>query len=96
MNYLLNQCSAAHLNSINFVVVLNMKFKVALDKTSFQCVFYSIVEIGIREISATNTFAYAYVCLLRYVSNSIVLSITLWYDHFLDLRLPRSLFGITI
>ena len=48
-----------------------MNYKVALDKTSFQCVFYSIVEIGIREISATNTFAYAYVCLLRYVSNSI-------------------------
>ena len=32
--------------------------------------FFTIVEIGIREISATNTFAYAYVCLLRYVSNS--------------------------
>ena len=30
-----------------------------------------IEEIGIREISAANTFAYAYVCLLRYVSNSI-------------------------
>ena len=41
--------------------------------------FYSIVEIGIREISATNTFAYAYVCLLRYVSNSIggVIRVTL-------------------
>ena len=36
-----------------------------------KCVFYSIEEIGIREISAANTFAYAYVCLLRYVSNSI-------------------------
>ena len=65
-----------------------MNFKVALDRKARQqfacarrlaggrfiskCVFYSIEEIGIREISAANTFAYAYVCLLRYVSNSIV------------------------
>ena len=39
-------------------------------KTSFST-FYSTVEIGIREFSATYTFAYAYVCLLRYVFNSI-------------------------
>ena len=37
----------------------------------FKMYFYFTVEIKIREISATNTFAYAYVCLLRYVSNSI-------------------------
>ena len=43
--------------------------------------FYSIVEIGIREISATNTFAYAYVCLLRYVSNSIASTKTLVFPQ---------------
>ena len=32
---------------------------------------YSTVEIEIREFLATNTFAYAYVCLKRYVFNSI-------------------------
>ena len=33
-------------------------------------VLYFIEEIGKREISAANTFAYAYVRLLRYVSLS--------------------------
>ena len=32
---------------------------------------YSTVEIEIREFSTTNTFACAYVCLQRYVFNSI-------------------------
>ena len=56
------------MNAVDCEFVVLLSYLMYCEKCS-----YSRMEIEIREFLATNTFAYAYDCLKRYVSNSIEL-----------------------
>ena len=60
-----DQMNAVHCKFVEFIYAICCKIYVVKNRS------FSTVEIEVREFLLTNTFAYAYVCLKRYVFNSI-------------------------